>query len=33
MINKDSIIVRKDLETDFVVRYVDTENKVYEVEY
>lgn len=32
-INKDSIIVRKDLETDFVVRYVDTENKVYEVEY
>lgn len=33
VINKDSIIVRKDLETDFVVRYVDTENKVYEVEY
>lgn len=30
-INKDSIIVREDLETDFVVRYVDTENKVYEV--
>lgn len=33
VINKDSIIVRADLETDFVVRYVDTENKVYEVEY
>lgn len=31
MINKDSIIVRKDLETDFVVRYVGTENRIYEV--
>ena len=31
MINKDSIIVRKDLETDFVIRYVDTDNKIFEV--
>ena len=30
-INKDSIIVREDLETDFVVRYVGTENRIYEV--
>lgn len=30
-INKDSIIVREDLETDFVIRYVGTENKIYEV--
>lgn len=31
VINKDSIIVREDLETDFVVRYVGTENRIYEV--
>lgn len=31
VINKDSIIVREDLETDFVVRYVDGTNKIYEV--
>lgn len=30
-INKDSIIVRADLETDFVIRYVGTENRIYEV--
>lgn len=30
-INKDSIIVREDLETDFVIRYVDTENRIFEV--
>lgn len=31
MINKDSIIVRENLETDFVIRYVDTDNKIFEV--
>ena len=31
MINKDSIIVREDLETDFVVRYINADNKIYEV--
>lgn len=30
-INKDSIIVREDLETDFVVRYINAENRIYEV--
>ena len=30
-INKDSIIVREDLETDFVIRYVDDENQLFEV--
>ena len=30
-INKDSIIVREDLETDFVVRYINADNKIYEV--
>ena len=31
VINKDSIIVREDLETDFVIRYVDDENQLFEV--
>lgn|SRR5574344_33009 len=31
VINKDSIIVREDLETNFVIRYVDTDNKIFEV--
>ena len=31
VINKDSIIVREDLETDFVIRYVGTENQIFEV--
>ena len=31
VINKDSIIVREDLETDFVIRYVDIDNKIFEV--
>ena len=31
VINKDSIIVREDLETDFVVRYINADNKIYEV--
>lgn len=31
VINKDSIIVRADLETDFVIRYVDDENQLFEV--
>ena len=31
VINKDSIIVREDLETDFVVRVVDMENQIFEV--
>ena len=30
-INKDSIIVREDLETDFVIRYIDDENQLFEV--
>lgn len=30
-INKDSIIVREDLETDFVIRYVDETNNIVEV--
>ena len=28
---KKGIIVRKDLETDFAIRYVDTDNKIFEV--
>lgn len=31
VINKDSIIVREDLEKDFVIRYVDDENQLFEV--
>ena len=31
IINKDSIIVREDLEESFAVRYADAENKMYEV--
>ena len=31
VINKDSIIVREDLETDFVIRYIDETNKIFEV--
>ena len=31
MINKDSIIVRADLETDFVIRYLDKTNNIVEV--
>ena len=31
MINKDSIIVRTDLETDFVIRNIDETNKLFEV--
>ena len=28
---KKGIIVREDLETDFVVRYINAENRIYEV--
>ena len=31
VINKDSIIVRADLETDFVIRYLDKTNNIVEV--
>ena len=31
VINKDSIVVRADLETDFVIRYLDEANNIFEV--